>query len=287
MKCLITGVNGVVGRNLSNLLTEKYGFDIWGCGRTPSDDSKYITIDLIDRVAVLDVFSKNSFDCVIHCAANINNDERFAMFSNNLTSTLNIVEASLASGVKKIFHTSSLPVIGKILELPVTEEHLTSPPTAYHLSKLQSEQILEHYCKGKIDLINMRIPSPVGRNMPLRSIFPIFLEKIKNNETVTLTGDSSRKQNFLDIRDLSSFIYKASLVDSVSGLFNVAAEKPYSNLELAETIISRIGSNSKIVNDMVESNSSLQSWDVSTKKAKKSFGYVTEHNLDETIDWVL
>ena len=287
MKCLVTGVNGVVGRNLSNLLTEKYGFDIWGCGRTLSDDNKYITIDLIDRVAVLDVFSKNRFDCVIHCAANINNDERFAMFSNNLTSTLNIVEASLASGVKKIFHTSSLPVIGKILELPITEEHPTSPPTAYHLSKLQSEQILEHYCKGKVDFINMRIPSPVGRNMPLRSIFPIFLKKIKNNETVTLTGDSNRKQNFLDIRDLSSFIYKASLVDGVSGLFNVAAEKPYSNLELAETIISRIGSNSQIVNNMVENNSSLQSWDVSTKKAKKSFGYVAERNLDETIDWIL
>ena len=287
MKCLVTGVNGVVGRNLSNILTEKYGFDIWGCGRTFSDESKYIAIDLIDRVAVLDVFLKNSFDCVIHCAANINNDESFAMFSNNLTSTLNIVEASLASGVKKIFHTSSLPVIGKILELPITEEHLTVPPSAYHLSKLQSEQILEHYCKGKVDFINMRIPSPVGRNMPPRSIFPIFLEKIKNNESVTLTGDSGRKQNFLDIRDLSSFIYKASLVDSVSGLFNVAAEKPYSNLELAETLISRIGSNSKIVNNMVESNSSLQSWDVSTQKAKKSFGYIAEHNLEDTIDWIL
>ena len=133
----------------------------------------------------------------------------------------------------------------------------------------------------------MRIPSPVGRNMPPRSIFPIFLEKIKRNETVTLTGDSNRKQNFLDIRDLSSFIYKASLVDGVSGLFNVAAEKPYSNLELAETIISRIGSNSKILNDMVDSNTSLQSWDVSTRKAKKSFGYVAEHSLDETIDWIL
>ena len=133
----------------------------------------------------------------------------------------------------------------------------------------------------------MRIPSPVGRNMPLRSIFPIFLDKIKNNETVTLTGVSSRKQNYLDIRDLSIFIYKASLVDGVSGLFNVAAERPYSNLELAETIISRIGSKSKIVNNMVECNSGLQSWDISTKKAKESFGYLAEHSLDETIDWVL
>lgn len=287
MKCLVTGVNGVVGKNLSKILTEKYDFDIWGCGRAPSDDSKYFTLDLVDKAAVLDLFSKNSFDCVIHCAANINNDEPFEMFSNNLASTLNIVEASLASGVKKLFNTSSLPVIGEILKLPVTEEHPTNPPTTYHLSKLQSEQIVEQYCKDKIDFINMRIPSPVGRYMPLRSIFPIFLEKIKNNETITLTGNSSRKQNFLDIRDLASFIYKASLVDGVSGVFNVASEKPYSNLELAEAIISRTGNNSKIVNDMVESNSSLQSWDVSTMKAKEHFGYIAEYNLYETIDWIL
>lgn len=287
MKCLITGVNGVVGKNLSKILAEKNGFDIWGCGRTFKNDEKYFTLDLLDRVAVLDFFSEHNFDCVIHCAANINNSVPFEMFSNNLVSTLNVVEASLASEVKKIFNTSSVPVIGEILELPITEEHPTKPPTAYHLSKLQSEEIIEKFCKDKIDFINMRIPSPVGRNMPLRSIFPIFLEKIKNNETITLTGDSTRKQNFLDIRDLAGFIYKASLVNGVTGVFNVASEKPYSNLELAEAIISRTGSKSKIVNDMVLSNASLQSWDVSTMKAKEYFGYAPQYSLNETIDWVL
>lgn len=287
MKCLVTGFNGVVGKNLSNLLTEIYSFDIWGCGRAANDESKYIAIDLIDRAAVLDLFSKNSFDYVIHCAANIHNDELFTMFSNNLTSTLNIVEASLATGIKKIFHTSSLPVIGKIRELPITEKHPINPLTAYHLSKLQSEQIIEHYCKDKVDFINMRITSPVGRNMPPRSVLPIFLEKIKNNENVTLTSHTCHKQNFLDIRDLASFIYKASLVDGVSGLFNVAASRPYSNLELAAAIISRTGSKSKIVNDMLESSSSLQTWEVSTKKANEYFGYAPEYNLEKTIDWVL
>lgn len=287
MKCLITGVNGVVGKNLSKILAEKNSFDIWGCGRASNNDEKYFTLDLLDRVAVLDFFSENNFDCVIHCAADISNDVPFEMFSNNLISTLNVVEASLASGVKKFFNMSSVPVIGEILELPITEEHPTKPPTAYHLSKLQSEEFIEQFCKSKIDFINMRIPSPVGRNMPLRSVFPIFLEKIKNNETITLTGHSTRKQNFLDIRDLASFIYKASLVDGVSGVFNVASVKPYSNLELAEAIISRTGSKSKIINDMVGNSLSLQSWDISTMKAKKSFGFSAEYDLYDTLDWVL
>ena len=287
MKCFVTGINGVVGRNLSIVLAEKYDFDIWGCGRSRTNESNYITIDLIDRAAVLDLFAKNRFDYVIHCAANINDDEHYTMFNNNITSTLNIIEASLSSGVKKIFHTSGIPVIGKILELPITEEHPTNPLTAYHLSKLHSEQIIERFCKDKIDFVNIRMPSPVGRKMPLRSILPIFIEKFKNNKIINLTGNANRKQNFLDIRDLASFIHKASLTHGISGLFNVASSKTYSNLELAETIASLTGSSSKIVDNMSENCSKLENWDISTKKAKDNFGYISEHSLVDTIEWIL
>jgi len=287
MKCLVTGINGVIGGNLSNLLVEKFGFVVWGCDREINNGYKHIAIDLMDRDSVLHLFSKDRFDCVIHCAADINHSERYSMFTNNIVSTINVVEASLASGVKKVFHTSGVPVIGKILQLPITEEHPTAPLTAYHLSKFHSEQLIEHYCKDKVDFINMRIPSPVGRNMPPRSIFPIFLDKIKRNETITLMGVPGHKQNYLDLRDLASFIYKASIADGVSGLFNVAARKSYSNSELAEAFIQRIGSKSKIVNNMAESSPGLHNWDVCTKKACERFGYVPEHSLDDTIDWVL
>jgi UDP-glucose 4-epimerase len=287
MKCLVTGINGVVGKNISNLLSEKYGFDIWGCGRTNKNDSKYFTLDLSDRVAVLDLFSKNNFDCVIHCAANISNEDPFEVYGNNIVSTLNIVEAVLTYNVKKIFNISSIPIIGEILQLPITEEHPNNPTTAYHFSKLQSEQIVEYYCKDKIDFLNIRIPSPVGRDMPLRSVFPIFVEKIKKNKNITLIGDSQRRQNFLDLRDLANFIYKASLVNGISGLFNVAAKKTYSNLELAEAIILKLGSNSKIINNMTDSNLSNQNWDISTNKAKKYFGYISEYDLEDTLEWVL
>ncbi len=287
MKCLITGSNGVVGGNLSKLLAEKYNFGVWRCGRTQSNDDNYFTLDLLDREAVVEVFTKNNFDCVIHCAANINmSGNQFELLSNNLNSTLNIIEASLTTGVKKLFHTSSVPVIGKILTLPITEEHPVKPLTSYHLSKLQSEQIIENFCKDKIDYINMRIPSPIGQNMPLRSIFPIFIDKIRRNETIILTGNSNRKQNFLDLRDLAEFIYQASFVDGVSGTFNVAAENSYSNLELAKTMILKLGSNSEIINNMDCNCTELEDWSISTSKAKENFGYISKYDLSETIEWI-
>ena len=38
---------------------------------------------------------------------------------------------------------------------------------------------------------------------------------------------------------------------------------------------------------MVESSSALQNWNVLTNKANEYFGYIGEHKLSETMDWVL
>lgn len=287
MKILITGARGVVGRNLSKLLTETYGFDCWGCGRGSNDNVKHFTVDLRDQSSIIDFFVNERFDGVVHCAANINNDERFDMFRNNLISTLNIVEASLVSGVKYFFNTSSIPVIGEILERPVTEKHPAFPRSVYHLSKLQCEMITEYFCSGSIEFINMRIPSPVGRFMPPRSVFPAFLKKICNHETITLTGNAKNKQNFLDLRDLAAFIYQASFESGKSGLYNVAAKRSYTYRELAEILIKKSKSHSRLIDNTYISNSDFQDWDISTEKAKNAFGYEPKFDLEDTIDWVL
>ena len=83
--------------------------------------------------------------------------------------------------------------------------------------------------------------------MPLRSVFPIFLNQIKNGKDITLTGNSERKMSFLDLRDLSNFISLAIDTDNLSGVFNLGGKTSYTNFEIAKTMISIIGSYSKII----------------------------------------
>ena len=287
MKYLITGVQGVVGKNLYQQLSINNKLNVYGTGRHQSELNNYFELDLTNRVSVLNLFQKENFDCIIHCAADLSNEQPFKMYNNNITSTLNIVEACLESNVRKIFHTSGITVIGKILERPITEKHYVEPSSTYLYSKYQSERIINFFCKGKIDFINIRIPSPVGQEMPLRSMFPIFLDRIQNDLEINLYGDIRRKMNFLDLRDLANFILKASNINGVSGVFNVSAQKSHSDFEVAEAIISRTGSRSKIINNMIDSNTDFQNWDISTLKAKVNFGYTPQFSLEETIDWVL
>ena len=93
--------------------------------------------------------------------------------------------------------------------------------------------------------------------------------------------------NFIDLRDLANFINKASRINGVSGVFNVGAIKSYSDLELAETIISITGSRSKIIDNMTNESEGIQDWNISCLKAKKIFNYEPEFSLRQTIEWIL
>ena len=73
----------------------------------------------------------------------------------------------------------------------------------------------------------------------------------------------------------------------MSVLFSLDSSKSNYNLELAVGIILRTVRSSEIVDNMVESSSALQNWNVLTNKANEYFGYIGEHKLSETMDWVL
>ena len=287
MKCLITGANGVVGKNLFEILGKNPSFEVWGTGRSKLNLRNYFSIDLMDKSSVIDFFLEQRFDCIIHCAATVSNDQPIEVLSNNYNSTLNVIEASLMTSVKKIFHTSGITVIGEILEIPITETHTVKPLTTYTYSKFQSEKIIERFCENKIDFVNMRIPSPAGKYMPLRSVLPIFLNRIQKGLDIKLYGEIKRKMNFIDLRDLANFINKASRINGVSGVFNVGAIKSYSDLELAETIISITGSRSKIIDNMTNEGGGIQDWNMSCLKAKNVFNYEPEFSLRQTIEWIL
>lgn len=287
MRFLITGVSGVVGRNLYELIRQNNAFEVYGTGRSKLSLENYIQMDLTDDIFLSEVFATYHFDTIIHCAAMIANEPPFDVYKNNVSSTLNIVQASLSANVKKIFYISSISVIGKILQVPITEQHKVAPLSTYAFSKYQCEQMVEHFCDEKIQFLNVRIPSPVGKFMPLRSVFPIFLDRITNSLDITLTGDAARKMSFLDLRDLGDFISLASTKEGTSGVFNVGATTSHSNYDLAQTMIAKTGSNSKVI-DLTDSESvGIFDWDLCCAKIKSVFDYESRYSLEETIEWIL
>lgn len=287
MRCLITGSRGLVGSNLSSILSSQYGWDIVGLGSSGVDEKKYFKADIADREVMSSVTKKiGPVDIVIHCAALVDmNADPVEIFRTNILGSLNVLALCKAMGGRKFVNLSSVPVVGRIHHTPITEDDICSPLTGYHLSKLQAEQILEMYAGEGMDCVSFRIPSPLGVHMPLRSIFPVLLNNALENKPIRLTGDSRRLQDFLDLRDLAAAVVAVSR-NKVRGVYHIASGRGVGNLELANEIIKGTSSSSVIFNEMSTGSERAEEWLVNTDKACRDFGYRSNYTLADTIAWL-
>ena len=289
MKCLITGINGVVGSNIASALREVYGWEVIGLGSSQKIDNYYFRADLTHENDVIRVSEEINFcDIVIHCAAIIDfKCEPANLFKMNIIGSINALKIAKNVGAKSFINISSIPVIGRILKTPITESHICAPNTGYHLSKLQAEQVIDFYSGSEIRAVSLRIPSPVGLGMPPRSFLPIILGQAIRNEDIKIVGDKRRRQNFLDLRDLVRAIVNLSEKNHVRGMYNIAAQKTISNLDLALAILKQSNSKSKLLDLTEESSGYFEDWDVDCIKAYKDFGYAPKYEIFDSIDWIL
>lgn len=290
MRCLITGINGVVGSNLANILRQQYGWDILGIGTAAiSAHPDYQKIDLTNKDDVERVPSiLGTCDLVIHCAAIINyNCDPVEIMTTNVIGSMNALNISKRIKARQFINISSVPVIGKILTLPITEDHPCNPNTIYHLSKKQAEEVLMLLSGSEINTASLRIPSPVGLGMVERSFLPIILSKAKNNEGISITGDKKRRQNFLDLRDLALAIVNISKTMNVQGIYNIASKTPVSNLTLAQIVVDTCKSQSQINDHTDEGGGYYEDWNISLAKAKKDFSFEPIYQIDDTLDWLI
>jgi UDP-glucose 4-epimerase len=151
-KILVTGGAGYIGSFATRLLLqegyEPVVLDNLSKGhRQAVGEAKFIKADLLDRPQLESIFQQNGFDAVMHFAALASVadsiEDPASYYQTNVTGSINLLEAMLACGVKKIIYSSSAAVYGNPEETPITESHPKNPINPYGETKLAVEQILE------------------------------------------------------------------------------------------------------------------------------------------------
>jgi UDP-glucose-4-epimerase GalE len=69
-------------------------------------------------------------------------------FRNNVTGTLNLLDAMRDAGVGKVVFSSTAAVYGNPLYSPLDEAHPCTPINPYGWSKLMAERAIEEYCQA-------------------------------------------------------------------------------------------------------------------------------------------
>jgi UDP-glucose 4-epimerase len=155
MNILVVGGAGYIGSVCAELLlNEGHGvsiFDNLSEGHRAALDprAEFFHGDLQDRQSIESALAKKKSDAVMHFAANalvgesMQNPSKY--FRNNIANGLNLLDAMVNAGVKKIVFSSTCAIFGPPERVPIDEETPKRPINPYGESKLAFEKILRWY----------------------------------------------------------------------------------------------------------------------------------------------
>lgn len=110
---------------------------------------QFVLGDLADQAALESLFSTHRFDGVLHFASFIQVGESVRepakYYENNVTNTLNLLNAMVKHDVRRFIFSSTAAVYGEPQYVPIDEAHPKQPINPYGKSKWMVEQILEDY----------------------------------------------------------------------------------------------------------------------------------------------
>ena len=157
MKILVVGGAGYIGSVCSELLLDEGHevaiFDnlIEGHQHAVDPRANFIRGDLADREQIEAALSSTRPDAVMHFAAyalvpeSMRDPSKY--FRNNVSNGLNLLDAMLVTGVRRIIFSSTCALFGPPERVPIDETTPTRPINPYGESKLAFEKILGWYDK--------------------------------------------------------------------------------------------------------------------------------------------
>src|SRR4051812_6307927 len=166
-------------------------------------------VESVERVAV-------GAEVIFHLGAQIAIPYSFVnprdFFETNVLGTLNVAQAALRGGAKKVIHTSTSEVYGTARRVPIAEDHPLEPQSPYAASKVAADKLMDAWHRTyELPVCILRPFNTYGPRQSARAVIPTIISQ-------ALTGPV-RLGSLHPRRDLTF------VTDTVAG-FLAAAEAP-------------------------------------------------------------
>lgn len=149
--------------------------------------------------------------------------------ANNISGTLNMLEAARQNNVKKFVYASSSSVYGDEPNLPKKEGREGNLLSPYALTKRCDEEWAKQYTKHYgLDTYGMRYFNVFGRRQTpdgaYAAVIPKFIKMLINGEIPTINGDGKQSRDFTYIENVIEANLKACLAphEAAGEAFNIA-----------------------------------------------------------------
>ncbi len=258
---LITGAPGWLGNRLVEVLTNPHhelqrysNFTERNvrCLILPSIDSSAIDNFLIKKISgdILNIQSlkeaMKGVETVFHLVGIIHPKKVGDFYKINRDGLKNVLEAATQAKVKRIVIVSSNSPAGvnKKRSLLLHENDTPNPYKHYGKSKLEAEKLaLDFHKRGDIEVVIIRPCWFYGPGQPARQTR--FFEMIKKGKPLIFgDGKNLRSMSYLD-NTIQGLLLAESSEKAPGNIYWIADKKPYTTLEIYQTIASLLQTNLK------------------------------------------
>ena len=299
---LVTGGAGFIGSNLCEAILKL------GCRVRCLDDlstGKQANVDLFagnpayefirGDIKALDTCIRacEGADYVLHQAAwgSVPRSLEMPLFycANNVSGTLNMMEAARRCKVRKFVYASSSSVYGDAHTLPQKEGAEGKPMSPYAVSKRENEDWARQYAMHYgLETVGLRYFNVFGRRQDpegaYAAVIPKFIRQLLHGERPTINGDGLQSRDFTYIENVIEANLKACLSGkNASGqAFNIAFGESRPLLDVYRAIADALGTNLKPVfgperpGDIRHSNADIS-------RAKELLGYAPDWSFERGI----
>lgn len=236
MNIIGTGLSGLVGSGVIEILSSRYGFE---------DLSLDTGVDITNEESVRERIEKSNAPWVFHFAARTDVDgaekerelgEKGPTWIVNVVATQNIASVCRETG-KRLLYISTDYVFDGTKEF-YTEEDTPNPKGWYAFTKYEAELRV-----GK-DALIIRIANPYRKEFPKLDFVRKIVETLENRQSVLAATDQVFVPTFID--DVALALEKL-IEKNASGIYHVVGSQALSPYEAAVRIAEVFGFDSSLV----------------------------------------
>jgi dTDP-glucose 4,6-dehydratase len=255
---------------------------------------KFEVVDIANPNSVKDLFNRYHIDSVINFAAetHVDNSIKDCMpfVYSNVIGTVNLLQASLAHGVRRFLHISTDEVFGEIAEGSFNEQSPVQPRNPYSASKASAEHFVEAFrITHGLHTVIVNCSNNYGPWQHREKFIPLTISNLMQEKPVPVYGDGEQVRDWIYVEDACRAIYEVFQKGQVGERYCIGGDTEIKNIDIVNKIIDRLGADKGLVQFVKDRPGHDRRYYTDCAKIKKDLGWTPQvsldQGLDKTIEW--
>ena len=169
----------------------------------------------------------------------------------NVNGTLNVLDAALRHGVRRVVHTSTSEVYGTPATVPIRETHALQGQSPYSASKIAADKMAESYARSfECPVVTLRPFNTYGPRQSMRAVIPVVLRQMLAGVKSIELGSLTPRRDFTYVADTVDGFVRMAHADIESGdVIHLGTGSSVSIGELVELCKEVTGAECEVVTD--------------------------------------